>query len=491
MSISDAAFRAWLGADNKVRAVLIEAKAYSGGVEVTRYLSNVPFISRPSDTPANVAYEDALKSVPAFQSRLNEIFMGFTVPAWGDAEIINESGVRDSWLDDAWDGRGLKMLIGDPSWPRNDFRTILDGVCADIYAKDRTALALKLRDKSWMLNVPAQATLMGGTTANKDQPQPICCGQCYNVEPVLEDAAAHRYRVADGAIEDITDVRDNGLTVAYTKDLANGRFTLNAAPAGRIAADVKGAKPGGVYHVKCADIVQYLVTTHTQLTAADIDAASFAAFNVTCPQTLGVYIRQRENLIPVVDALVSSIGGFWTFSRQGLLQLGRLEEPSGTPVIELTEDDVSENGIQLTRRDIPVDTVRLGYRHNSTVQRDGLAGAVSESSRADFGAEYLVAAATNAGIVATHKLALKPDLIGTLIVEAADAGTEVTRRAALYGEIRKTFLVNCYMLPLRLNLGQVIKLTHSRFGFAGGQLAVVVGIAEKVTGNRAQVELWR
>lgn len=490
MTISDAAFKKWLQADNKVRAVLIEAKAYSLGVEVTRYLSNVPFVSKPTDTPANIAYDDAIRSVPAFQSRLNELFMGFTLPAYGDADIDNSSGERDAWLDDAWDGRSLKMLVGDPSWPRNDFRTILDGVCADIYAKDRATLALKLRDKSWMLNVPVQATLMTGATANADQPQPVCVGECFNVEPVLEDAATHKYRVHDGAVDDITDVCDNGLSVAFTKNVADGSFVLLASPAGRITATVRGAKPGGVYHQTVADIVQYLVTTHSQLTTADIDAASFTAFNITCPQPVHEYVRDRENLITVLDRIVTSVGGFWTFSRSGLLQLGRLEDPAGTPVIELLEDDVIEDGIEVSSRTIPVDTVRLGYRRNFTLQPDGLAGAVTEANRAAFAAEYLIETATNAGITTTHKLAPKPDLVPTQLTDAGDAATETTRRATLNGSIRKTFRVNCYMLPLSVNLGQVVMLTHPRFGFAAGELAVLIGVTERVTENRCQVELW-
>ncbi len=491
MTISDAAFKAWLQADNQVRAVLIEAKAYSGGAEVTRYLSNVPYTSRPTDTPANIPYDDAIRAVPSFQGRLNEAFMGFTVPSYGDADIDNSSGVRDGWLDDAWDGRALKVLIGDPAWPRNDFRTILDGVCADIYAKGRDVLALKLRDKSWMLNVTAQAVLMTGTTANAEQPKPIAVGQCFNVEPVLETAATHKYRVHDGAVDAITEVRDNGVSVSYTADLADGSFVLLAAPAGRITCDVRGAKPGGVYHETVADIVQYLVTTHSQLTTADIDAASFSAFDVACPQPVHEYVRERDNLIQVIDRIVTSVGGFWTFSRSGLLQLGRLDSPSGTPAIELLEDDVSENGISVADRQIPVDTVRLGYRRNFTPQPDGLAGAVTEANRASFAAEYLVATATNAGITTPHKLAPNPDLISTQLTVAADADAEATRRATVRGTIRKTFLVDCYMLPLSINLGQVVRLKHSRFGFAAGELAVLIGINERVSGNRCQVELWR
>ncbi len=489
MTISNAQFQEWLFRDRQ-RCVLVEAKAYSGASEVTRYFSNRAFVSEPTDTPANQAYDDILISVPTFSSKLSELFTGRSIPDWGDLIVTNENGDRDAWMADGWDGRSVKMYLGDPDWAKSDFRLILDGITADISSPQRDRISLKISDKSWMLNVPAQTTLMTGSTANLDQPQPLCYGQCFNVEPVLETAATHAYRVHDGAINDVTDVRDNGVSVAYTKDLANGRFTLNATPAGRVTADVKGAKPGGTYLTKCADIVQALVTGHSQLTSSDIDTANFTAFNTTCPQTLGLYVKDRQNLIDVIDQLVTSVGGFWTFSRAGLLQLGRLSAPTGTAVLTLTADDIRAKMLSIERREIPIATLRLGYQKNWTVQTDGLAGAVTEANRALYAAPCLVAKATDAGLFTTFKTAQQPAVMETLIALSAEASTEATRLQSLYDQVRTTYAAAGYVAPYTTSLGSEVSLTHPRFGFAAGADAIVVGFTEEVTRNRVALELW-
>jgi hypothetical protein len=490
MAITDAQYLAWLAADNKNRALLGEAKAYSGGVEVTRYFANKAYVSGPGETPANTTYDDILAQVPNFTTRMSEVFGGHSTASWGDLILSNESGVRDSWLNDAWDGRALNLYFGDPAWARSDFRSILAGYSADLVALDRSRLALRARDKSWALNVPLQTSLIGGSTANKDKLKPVCYGQVFNIEPPLIVAATHEYQVHDGAIEDVTDVRDNGLTVAYTKDLANGKFTLNAAPAGRITCDAKGAKPSGVYHVKCADIVQDILTTRTALVASDLDSASFTAFNTTCAQTLGFFSPGFISVAAAVDELVSSVGGFWAQDRDGMIVLGQFVAPTGTPELELNADDVALNGISIQRRILPVDTIRLGYKKNYSVQVDGLAGAVTESNRAVFAAGSLTVSASNGGVSTTHLLAEFPPQIETLLVVEAEAQTEVSRRATLWSTLRYIYQVNCFTAPFKLRLGQVIQLTHPRFGFSAGKLATVVGFREQPTLRRAILELF-
>ena len=493
MAISDADYAIWLAADNQSRIVLVEVKAWSGGAEVTRYMSNYPFVSGPSDSPANQAYDDFVLSVPQFSHRMSEQFTGQSTPSWGDIEIANENGDRDSWLTaDAWDARSVKMYLGDKSWARADFRKILDGTIADIYATGQRTLALKVRDKQWMLNVPAQTSLIGGSTANKDLPKPLCYGQAFNTEPVLTVAATHEYQDHDGAVNAISTVYDNGVSVGFTPTIASGTFVLSAAPAGRITADVQGAKPGGTYLTKCADIMQHLITTHSALTTGDLDASSFSAFNTTAPQALGLYVRERQNLIELLDALIQSVGGWYGFSRDGLLQLGRLEDPaSGTSVLDLTADDLVEGSLRCIRRIVPVTTVRLGYRKNWTLQTDGVAGAATEARRADLAAEYLVSKALDAAIKTAHPLALEPELAGTLMTVQSDCDTEAARRLALWGVTRYVYAFDCFSAPARVSLGQVIKLTHPRFGFAGGAKAVVVGITEQPTKNRLSLEIWK
>lgn len=490
MPISDAQYDAWLKADNKRRTLLVEAKAYSGGAEVTRYFATTAFVSTPTDTPANTAYDDIILEIPYFSSRITEAFGGRSEAGWGDITIINESGVRDSWLNDAWDGRALTLYLGDPTWPKADFRVILTGMSADIVAQDRNRLALRIRDKSWALNVPLQKNLIGGTTAYKDKPVPVCYGQVFNIEPPLTNAGTHEYQVHDGAVNDITDVRDSGLTVAYVKDLANGKFTLNAAAAGRITADVQGAKPGVTYLTKAADIIKDIVTTRTALTVADVDTTNFTAFNTTAPQKLGFYAQDFQSVAAALDEIITSVGGFWTFSRQGLLCLGQLVAPSGTEALALVSDDVAQKGLRVVDRILPIKTYRLGYRRNYTLQSDGLAGAVTEANRAEFAVEFRVKSSTNAGVETTYLLPASPDEVGTLLADAIEAQTEADRRATLWGTLRFRYEARAFAAPFTLRLGQVIKLTHPRFGFSSGKLCTVVGTRWFPTRKRVVLELF-
>ncbi len=490
MTISDAQFAAWLAADNQQRAILCEAKAYSGAAEVTRYMATRPYVSAPTDTPANTAYDDIVVSIPTFTRRMSEAFTGATTQSWGDIEILNEGGALDAWLDDGWDGRGLSLYIGDPGWQKADFRLILAGVSADISVKDAKTLVLKARDKTYAVNVPIQTNLIGGTTANAGKLVPLCFGECYNISPLLIDAGAHQYQYHDGAAQGVTTVYDNGVSVAFTDSPASGTFALAATPAGQITCDAKGAKPAGVYLAKVADIVDHIVTTRSALTAADMDSASFTAMNATAPQTVGLYIEARENIINALDDLVTSAGGWWGFSRGGLMQLGVLSAPSGTPAISIGVDDIAERGLSVKRRDLPLAQFTLGWKRCWTTQTSGLAGSVSEATKAILGDDYQSITKANAAVLTKYLLADKPDRVGTLLVVQAEADAEAQRRVDLRNVVRKIFTLDAFSVPFQVDLGQVVQLTHPRFGFAGGPLGVVTGIEEQPTKNRVKLEIW-
>lgn len=495
MSISDPQYLDWLKKDGTSRALLIEADSYSGGV-TTHYMSNRSYRTKPGDVPPNQPYDDIVSVMPAFTANLSELFTGASIPSYGDVDITNESGVRDVWVTYAWDGRPIRVYLGDHmdlNWRKGDFRLLVSGTVQDIITKDGgTILSLRMRDKTGLLNVPIQTTLVGGTTANKDRPVPLTFGQCYNIEALLIDAATHKYQPHDGNTEDVVSVREGGNNTGFTEQLSAGTFTLTGSPTLSIKCDVKGAKPSGVYLTKCADIIQHIITTRTQLTIADVDTANFTAFNTTCPQTLGLYVGDRRNVIDVLDDLVTSLGGFWTFSRTGLLQLGRLEDPVGaTSVLDFGPDDIPVRSMRIVGRQIPISQYLLGYKRNWSPQADGLAGSVVEADRAAFAADYLISKAVDASVETAHLLARKPERVGTLLVDPTESATETARRLALWGVIRTTYEVDTYMAPFSLNLGQVVRITHPRYGFQAGVKAVVVGISEYPTRGRARLTVWK
>jgi len=490
MAITDEQYTAWLRADARQRVLLAEAKSYKDGVEATRYISTYPFVSAPTDTPPNQPYDDIILEVPLFTQRIPEALGGRSIAGWGDVVFSLDGRDGDEWLTHAWDGREIQLLVGDKDWPRADFRTVLDGFSADIVALDDRRGAIRIRDKSWAFNVPIQTNrIASGPNAGKLKP--LALGDCFNAEPPLLDAATHKYQGHDGAAEDFPAVREGGNATAFTEQLADGTFTLTGAPTLRITCDIKG-ESSGPYLTTAAGLIEHIVTTRTVLTSGDIDGASFTAFDALCPQTLGLYIREGGLVVNALDALVKSVGGFWTFDHDDLLTLGRLDLPSGTPVLRLYAErgDIERDGVQLVSRILPVKSERFGYRRNWTVQSDGLANVVSEADRATYGAAYKTVVAENPLVPTTHLLADEPAEFATLMQIEAEAQAEVERDAALYSELRYVHAVKCFTAPFRVRCGQVIEITYPNTLFRTGRLVTVIGKRVSPTSNRCVLEVF-
>ena len=550
MSISDAQFATWLQQDSTNRVLLVEAVYYSSGTEHTVYLSDGIFISTPADTPENMPYDDTILALPQFKSALSDALEGFTVPSWGDISISNELFDKDNWLNYAWDGRAVTLLYGDGTWARSDFRVILTGTVAALSADTVSTLKMSIRDKQWMLNVPIQPRLIGepvlvsGTTykvsdsavtsidavwdmgnlltltsqytvnvssgrftlvsapsgrvtasftdtstAAKSNVIPLCYGQCFNVTPAQINSSLLKYQVHDGQINAITDVRDNGVSVGFTADLTHGTFILTSSPVGTVTADVQGAKPAGTYLTKSGDIINHIVTVHTSLTSSDVSASSLSAFVATCTQTIGLYIPDRQNVIDVLDQIVTSVGAWYTFNRSGQMIFGRMDVPSGTPVMHLVSDDIVFGGLSIQNMTVPVMTERISFFQNWT-QQTTVAGSVSVINATLFSQAAQWAACNNQQIKVTHLMATEPAEKETFIVSAAEAVSESVRLLSLWGAVRRTYQAECIVAPLTLNLGDVISLDHPRYGLSGGVSLRIIGISESVTTRRVTLTLW-
>ncbi len=492
MAISDAQYTAWLAADNKLRVVLAEVQAYSGGSTVTRYLSNRGYVSAPTDTPANTAYDDILVSIPSITSALADAMRGRSLISFGDLEIDNSAGDRDSWLTDAWDGRPVNLYLGDEAWDKADFRQVFGGTAADIQARDNSTLTLRLRDKQSLLDVPMQTTFVGGTGSALFQRVPICYGEVKFAEPVLIDSAARRYQLHDGQIQSIDAVWEDGAAVAgadFTANLANGTFVMNRAVVGRLTVDLKGSKTGGTYVNTTADIAQRIITERSSITAGEISAAAVTALNVAAPGVVGVYVTQdHRTVLSVLDELITGAGGYYSIGRDGVVSMALFTAPSGTPVVTIIDDDIEVAGIDLVRRIVPKKSIRIGYaRYQTMVDTTGLAG-LTEAVRQRMADEYLIVRATTA--LTGYLLAVDADIEYSAYAVSADASTEATRRAALWGVLRRVFRIRGFMAAGRVQLGDVIALDLSRYGLAGGVLARVIRLRESLTGGSIELEVF-
>lgn len=504
MSLSDADYLEWLRTDH-LRVVLAEVECWSGGAVVTRYLSDKIYASGPYDTPASTPYLDLIAGTPSIRQKLGEPL------GVGALELDNPDGELDTWLDDSFDGRPIRLYIGDPAWSRNDFRMLFTGIVDHLDAGSHNTLVLAIRDKKELLNKPIQENTYSSGPA-QGQPKPLGLGFMYNVEPILtNDSSAPVYQVHDGAILGVTEVRVNGMPLSsssYSVDLANGVVTIGSSSyiTGRLTMDVQGAAVAlfeGVNWYCRLDMAIDWLARRAGLGDGDIDAGSLAALRAKLTSSyygvvdnLGYYLPSRQNAVAVLDELTASMGCGWYFGRDGKLKIWRLDVPTGTAALTLTPDDIEPEGLRPVAWEAPVKVWKVGGRLNWTVQdRASLSPQLSAKNRDLYAQDFLTVIdekyAATYGQTYIYLGGLSPDVVRTYLYNYGNAAIEADRLRSLRLVPRRRYSVNVIAPTLPIELGTEIRIIYPRFGFANGANGIVVGIEENVTAERVVLEVWK
>jgi len=483
--------------DGAVRCTELEAftPSSSGGTE---YLSTHPYVSGPLDVINSQPYTPIVKSIPSFKQAMSDLMIGQTTANKGTVELRG-SVDTDMWVFRRnWIGHGLRMFIGDMDWSRDDFRSVWAGVTGNIAVKDTNTVSLETRDLQHLLNQPMKVEAVDAGT-NVSQPLPVALGNFYNVPAVLLDEATHKYAISDGPISSFTQVRDRGISVAYTGSPSDGTFTLSALPSGRITVDGVGSLGGSGAILTAADMIQSICVDRSYLTIDDLDMSSFIALKLQCPQPLGLWVNSvGMTAIEAIDQITNTVGAFTAVNRDGQLFVKRFDF-DGEPIDEITEADIIDGGLALSNIYAPTREIRIAARKNyspNTLTQGGVSGA-SETKVAEFANSHtFFARATNqaqanlpkgrisvrrtpAAPVVVSDVATDDGAASTLFTSQADAQAEANRRLRLWGVQRYLFNVRCRVRPLRLNLGDTVVLQHSRYDLAAGRNAVVVSIDER------------
>jgi hypothetical protein len=472
----------------------VEAVASIGGTDTTLYLSTRPYVTGAADTPANTAYSAVVSGSPKITERLS--LTGTGGLSGGDIEIHNLAGERDDWLGYVWSNRPVRAYVGDPQWPRSDFRLIFNGVIADIDSKSNDRLNLLVRDKLQRLNTPVSDVKLGGTTPNKDSVLPILFGECSNIAPLLVDPVNLVYQIHAGPVESIFEVRDNGQPITVSTSEATGKFTLTAQPAGAITVSAQGDKYSGTYSNRIAPLIQRIVTgfgkSGDAFTTADLDTANFAAFDSACPQPVGTYLQNRENVLTTVNALASSVGAQAVMSRAGQLRLFQIALPaSGTPTL-INQSKIINNGgkstLQIASRPPVVAAVKLGYCQNWTVQSSLLTG-IPAQHKDLFALDWLTATASDSAVKSNYRLNADPVQVNTCLLTNSDAAAEAARQLNLWKVPRTVYKFTGTAPLLLLELGGAVTLQHYRFGLSSGVSGMVVALTPDWVTAQIDVEV--
>lgn len=482
-------FGTWLKDQRAIRCVLIEVGVQVGGVETTRYLSNKAYVTGATDSPANTVYKPVVAGGVEFTESLS--LDGSTSLSYGDIELYNIGGDKDSWLNDIWRNRSIKVYMGDVSWARNQFQMIFNGVVFDVDTRTRDRINLKLSDKLQRLNNPVTEVKLGGTSQNKDRLIPLCFGECFNVEPLLVDAANHEYQVHNGAIERIIEVRDNGVPVSFTEYVATGKFRLNQSPVGQITCSVQGDKYLG-YITDVGSIIERIVTGYghatQRFTSVDIDNTKLTAFKSANTAPVGIYLSERANVIEVCNQIADSVGARVSMSRSGLMYLTKIAIPRSDSGTTVTASNMVERSLTIADLPAVVASVQVGYAKNWTVQANIQTG-IPSAHVAMFAQEWLTVTSADSNVASKYNLFTDPVMEETLLLRGTDATAECARRLALFSTQRKVIQYEGLPALLTEQLGNTQTVQHSRFGLSGGQAGQIISLKTSWLNPKVTVEV--
>lgn len=523
VGVSTAAPPSVVGATRLI-TVEITAAIDAAGTEQTFYFSDARFATQPTDTPANVAFDDSLLdpgsvSVTVFGDGRTG---GGTRLSLGEVRLANADGRYDDWLGYGFDGRAVVIRRGIPGAYPAAFETIFTGTIKGRPTVNTREAVLALLDKQHIFERPVLASRYGGTNVLPNgidgtaddlagRAKPRLYGRVFNESPPCVNTSKLVYQISDGRIASVEAVYDRGEPLVFGADRADSGALLSTAPASgsydtclaeglfRLGADPTGEVTFGATQGAAATdrtAAQLLLTLALEagVTAGEIAGEDATGLASDAPAVLGLWVsNDGDTFAKVMDRIAESVGGFYGFDPSGVLRMGRLVEPAGDPVISLEEFDI----LAIERRpardgDVPTWSYTVRHSRVGTVQATDLAGAVDPARRAFLGSEYRAQRAEDPTVKAKHLLAAEGS-VDTALTEAADGANEASTRQALHGVARDFYDVTVnaeVLLGISLRLTAIIELIHSRFGLSDGRLFVLLGIRLELARNRVTLTLW-
>lgn len=213
-----------------------------------------------------------------------------------------------------------------------------------------------------------------------------------------------------------------------------------------------------------------------RFTSGDLDAANLAAFDAAHQQPVGLYLKDRTNVITACQMLASSVGAQIVPTRLGKLRLIQIALPAaGTSTEIRPEHIIGDSLVPVSRTDV-VASVKIGFCKNWTVQA-GLQTALPAQHKDLFATEWLTATATNPTVQATYKLNGDPVQQDTMLLRRTDADVEAARRLALWSVPRTVYEFEGTAEMLMLELGQAVTLYNRRYGMSAGVAGMVISLA--------------
>lgn len=504
--------------------ILIELTAAinAAGAMVHIYVGDARFVTTPTDTPASIAFDPSV--IDPGSIGLHAFSDGRTGGATrlesGEIVLANADGQYDAWRGYGFDGRPIVIRSGAGGAYPGSFATLLAGTVQSV-SVTTTQAVIRLRDRQYLFTLPIRAAaLYGGTNALpngldgvatdlKGKARPLTLGTVLNVAPPMVNTA--RLILEVGGCKSVDAAYSNGAALTQDADYtsqadmetnapaaghyrawpAGGYIRLGSYNSEQITADVtQGASAADR---TAAQIIRQLALV-AGLGAGEISTADVTALDALAPATVGIWIGDASTTFAnVMDQIAASVGAWYGFDSTGVLRMGRLSSPSGTPMATIQEFDIIGDIVARppSDNDIPIWQATVNYAKNWTVQTSGIAG--SAAVRKGFVEQERRAVVVADASVKNQYLLAGTLAIDTLLVSESDALAEASRLLGLYKIHRDIFDITVdtsFLVATPLRIMDVVSVRLPRFGMSGGRSFDLIGIVPNLSSQTVTLSLW-
>lgn len=512
-------------------AYLLEADAWTGAAVQTLRVASHTYVTRATDTPADTIYDGRITDAGQMTRHIGVADGTRGSVSYGYLELAASDGELDPWFRYGFDGRSFTLKAVGRYRALSTATVLFKGSFAGLDASNAIdGIRLRIRDRLAELDVPLLTQRYAGTTTSgsdgippaegdealQDQLKPRVWGKVINVPGRVANRFRLLWQFSSSPVTAIT-VYDGGAALTNIGDyasvvdllaatiapgyygtcLAVGIARLGGSPVLTITADVTEGPTAGLR--SAAQVVSRILDA-IGLSSLDRDPATFAALDTFNAAEVGIYLDSETSALSAIQQVLDSIGGSIVPTRLGVFQVFGFAAPSGTPALTLTERDLISGGSlalsfspQSSSDGLPIWGVNLTYgRVYQTMTSGDMAGSVPLDRRTYLADSSRTATAQNASVKTAHPLATEM-MVETLLAQQSDAQAEAARRLALFSVQRDqiTFPIALDRPEvINLELGQVVAVNFTRFGYNSGKLFRVIGREDDYSKHRASLTLW-
>ena len=470
-----------------------------GSLRTFYFSSGLGWVTTPSDTPASTYIAPGLINAGGYKRSMfaGRALFGAMQASFGAIEISNADKKLDEWVDYAFDGRPIKLWVGQEgaAFPGGFTRVVTTDLLGASISPAKVTLSL--RDPMHLLSRPIvreRFTGAGGLEGPANltgQPKPRCAGGTHFTPMILVDASSWIYMVCTDATLPIgSTVYAGGIAVTQGAAYSSTADLISTAPSTGEAR----VYFGGPTYVRFASepagepTITRLAGIGSGLVMATLAAEAGLVTHGThiSGPVMGAYVDDSRTSYLEVFARESLQTPKWFgLDRDGLFVVRDVSDPaSGTSVATITAHDK----LQINRStpdglDVPLWRVTARGDRNWSRDRTLAAGALA-AARQDYGNS---STASDASVLTRHPLA------GELALEIGnDPGVTAAAHLALHSADRFVWRVAVDLRPewVEIDLGDVVTLQHHRLQLADGKKLLVVGVDIELASQRLAFSLW-